>query len=88
MKARDFCYWLQGYFELAADGNRNEHGQAVAPGINGLQAQTIQNHLAMVFKHEIDPSNGTPEHNKELNKLHSKIPGDFLSGGIDAKLNC
>lgn len=71
MKARDFCYWLQGYFELAADGNRNDHGQAVQPGLSGLQIHTIQNHLNMVFKHEIDPSHGDQKIQDALNHIHA-----------------
>ena len=47
MKSRDFCYWLQGFFELAAgppNGSLSAH-----------QTQIIQRHLALVFKHDIDP---------------------------------
>lgn len=76
MKARDFAYWLQGYFEIS-------NSTALTEG----QVETVKNHLAMVFKHEIDPSNGTPEHNQELAKLHGKTggglggPATFGSGG-------
>lgn len=59
MKARDFVYWLQGYFEIGNNTTLTEG-----------QVETVKNHLAMVFKHEIDPSNGTTEHNKELARLH------------------
>ncbi len=45
MTSRDFCYWLQGYFEL-------QPGE----GFTVAQSATIRRHLAMVFKHEIDPS--------------------------------
>lgn len=81
MKARDFCYWLQGYFEINGNQPRPpEH----ADSLNSEQVKMIRNHLAMVFKHEIDPSNGTPEHNKELNKLHEMMK----LGPIETKLNC
>lgn len=62
MKSRDFCYWLQGYFELSEE-------EVIGPN----NVQKIKNHLNMVFKHEIDPSNGTPEHNKELSDIHKHI---------------
>ncbi len=60
MKSRDFCYWLQGLFELAEPGTLDEK-----------QVQTIRNHLNMVFYHEIDPSYGGKEVQLVLDKLHS-----------------
>lgn len=44
MNTIDFCYWLQGYFEIS--GNTE---------ISKEQAEVIKNHLNLVFKHEIDP---------------------------------
>lgn len=72
MKSRDFCYWLQGFFELS--------GEAM---LSADQNQKIRNHLSMVFKHEIDPSNGTAEHNRELSALHTA-----LGRSTEIKLNC
>lgn len=71
MQSRDFCYWLQGYFEIAVTD-----GQPVnlTPG----QVKTIQNHLAMVFKHEIDPSMGGQDHQTTLNDLHGQQTGPIL----------
>lgn len=46
MQSRDFCYWLQGFFELT-------EGQIEA---TEEQTQKIKNHLNMVFVHEITPS--------------------------------
>lgn len=65
MKARDFVYWAQGFFELAE--------LSVEPGepltLNARQVECFKNHLAMVFKHEIDPS--FPEEQQEsLNAAH------------------
>jgi hypothetical protein len=68
MTSREFCYWLQGYFELDASN---------AP-LNAIQTEAVKKHLAMVFKHEIDPSLGSPEHQAELRKVHeggSSLPG-------------
>lgn len=62
MTSRDFCYWLQGLFEL---GNP----ESLTPE----QIQTIRNHLNMVFYHEIDPSFGGPEVQDALNRLHSGV---------------
>lgn len=90
MKSRDFCYWLQGYFEI--EGNQPRPPEFGAT-LNSEQIKMIRNHLAMVFKHEIDPSNGTPEHNKELAKVHGGkfdgIPIEML-GKFDptTAMNC
>ena len=46
MTAVQFCYWLQGFFEL------NESPKALSPE----QVHSIKNHLSLVFLHEIDPS--------------------------------
>ncbi len=40
----EFCYWLQGFFELAVP---TDHGSG---GLSQWQAHTIQDHLALVFK--------------------------------------
>lgn len=45
MTSRDFCYWLQGFFELSDEDT-----------LYGDQIQKVRNHLNMVFIHEIDPS--------------------------------
>jgi uncharacterized protein YfkK (UPF0435 family) len=60
MTSRDFCYWLQGYFEL-----RNEEK------LTSAQIETIKKHLRMVFKHEIDPSFGDKKHLDSLIKIHN-----------------
>lgn len=78
MTARDFCFWLQGMFELAdADQNKKQ----LAESLSAQQVQTIKNHLSMVFKHEIDPSMGSPAHQQVLNDIHSPKPPGGMSGG-------
>lgn len=61
MQSRDFCYWLQGYFEI--------HGQDTM--ITPAQAEIIKNHLSMVFVHEIDPAMGDQTHQDKLNQIHT-----------------
>lgn len=73
MKSRDFVYWLQGYFEIMNDP------PGVVGALSGKQVEIIKRHLAMVFKHEIDPSAGSTAHQVELNELHGKPQ----IGGID-----
>lgn len=68
MTSRDFCYWLQGHFEITG-----------CKHIGGKQVAMIQKHLALVFKHEIDPSFGVPEQQAALNTIHSgQNPDDTL----------
>lgn len=60
----NFCYWLQGFFELSG---------TTGPGfLTDEQIQMIKNHLALVFKHDIDPKAGNAEVQKELNKTHNQ----------------
>lgn len=62
MTSRDFCYWLQGLFEL---------GSPVSLDAN--QTDLVKRHLAMVFVHEIDPSAGGPAQQEMLNKIHEQL---------------
>ena len=66
MQSRDFCFWLQGFFEIA---NPQELDQQ--------QTKIIRQHLALVFRHEIDPS--MPDPTGELQKIH-----DFGTGSPPA----
>lgn len=45
MTSRDFCYWLQGFLEVAKP-----------QALTAEQTALVQSHLSMVFVHEIDPS--------------------------------
>lgn len=63
MNSRDFCYWLQGFFEI--------NGKMEVP-LDYTQVETIRNHLNMVFVHEIDPSFGGKEEQEKLNAIHNK----------------
>lgn len=63
MTSRDFCYFLQGLFEL---GNPKT--------LNAKQVDLIKRHLAMVFYHEIDPSAGDEKEQEKLNAIHAGDP--------------
>lgn len=74
MTSRDFCYWLQGFFELQGTN------QALTPE----QIQIIRNHLKLVFLHEIDPSYSD---NKIVQQIFQNIhDGKDPLNGVDAKL--
>lgn len=66
MKSVEFCYWLQGLFEL---------GDPVT--LDKDQLKLVRKHLNMVFVHEIDPSYPAEQQGK-LNSLHGTFP---LHGG-------
>lgn len=74
MQSRDFVYWLQGFFELSDSNVLTEK-----------QVQQIKNHIAMVFKHEIDPSFGGSDKQEILKKEHNKLPP---ADTWNTKLNC
>ena len=65
MKSRDFCYWLQGYFEVHAKDSESR------PDLHSDQVEVIKNHLNLVFAHEIDPEAGPKEVQDKLNYIHN-----------------
>lgn len=68
MTSRDFCFWLQGYLEVASAGGTK-------PFLNDAQLECVQKHLGLVFKHEIDPSMGDAKHQQALNAAHKPTIG-------------
>lgn len=64
MKAQEFCYWLQGYFEL---------DQNPARTLTATQLDQIKRHLNMVFIHDIDPKY-PPEQAQKLEQAHAGFP--------------
>jgi hypothetical protein len=61
MTSRDFCYWLQGHFEISD-----------AKALGERETEMVKRHLALVFKHEIDPS--MPDKTGELQAIHDGLP--------------
>jgi len=66
MKATEFCYWLQGLFELQDPTDLNE-----------TQTQLIKRHLNMVFIHDIDPKYPTTQQ-AALDKAHNDLPAGVI----------
>ncbi len=62
MTSRDFIYWLQGFFELSG---------AETKAIDAPTADLIRRHLAMVFRHEIDPAMGDARERADLAEIHA-----------------
>ena len=44
MNSIDFCFWLQGHFEISGSQELTKE-----------QTEIVKNHLNLVFTHEIDP---------------------------------
>lgn len=62
MKSVEFCYWLQGMFEINPPSN----------GLTKEQVSIIEKHLGLVFYHEIDNSYPS-EQLDALNKFHNEV---------------
>ena len=63
MKSSEFCYWLQGFFELS-DKQFD---------LTTSQVNIIKNHLNLVFRHELDKTHGDEKEQAELNQIHTPI---------------
>lgn len=93
MTSRDFCFWLQGYFEVAEEGRtKDADGVTRAVTLSPEQVVMVRRHLALVFKHEIDPSMGPPAHQAELSQIHQPAtavaPPHFRPGADGIVLRC
>ena len=75
MTSRDFCYWLQGLFELGAPVQLDEK-----------QTALVRQHLALVFVHEIDPSAGGAVEQAKLNAVHAGVSKDETESAIKEAL--
>ena len=75
MTSRDFCFWLQGFFEIA-----DKSDTAGAKDLSREQLKLIRDHLGLVFAHEIDPTFGDKKKQDILNAIHNAKPplGDGL----------
>lgn len=62
MKSVEFCYWLQGLFEVGEPET-----------LNDKQVDLIKRHLNMVFKHEIDATYPVSQQ-ADLNDAHEGKP--------------
>lgn len=69
MQSRDFCYWLQGFFEVQSMA-ASEPSKPEVSGLTAAQVSMIRNHLNMVFIHEIDPAMGGQAHQEKLSAAH------------------
>lgn len=59
MQTRDFCYWLQGFFEISE-----------STSLTAKEVLIIKNHLNLVFKHDIDKQYAEKD-KPQLQAIHS-----------------
>lgn len=78
MTSQSFCYWLMGWFEL----NKTIDHRG---GASKETLDLIERHLALVFKHEIDPSMGNKDVQATLNKIHNGPFEDDQNWHLDPK---
>lgn len=79
MTSRDFCFWLQGYLEIATAKLPTPNPKDIS--LSASQVDMIRRHLALVFKHGIDPSMGDPKQQAKLDAIHAgqtKPPGNII----------
>lgn len=63
MLARDFCYWLQGYFEIT----NSSSGKLPLEGMTAEEVSVVSNHLNLVFVHDIrTPVRSNPPESSHL----------------------
>ena len=73
MKAVEFCYWLQGFFEISDAKRDGITGAVPLPTLDCREIDCIKRHLALVFKHEIDPGySADPKVQAEMQAIHDK----------------
>lgn len=82
MKSTEFCYWLQGFFELDENGPK----QAEKKTLTAEQTECIRRHLSLVFKHEIDPSYGDKKQQEVLQNMHDRF--DPALNNLDVRIKC
>lgn len=82
MKASEFCYWLQGYLEVRSVGTGTQAGGPIERD----QVKMIEQHLAMVFKHDLDPQQGSLEHQAELQAIHDSGRPQFGGTGPNGEV--
>lgn len=68
MLTSEFCYWLQGYFELSESNDLSQQ-----------QVEVIKAHLALVFLHDLDPK----QIKDKLQKTHDSGNKNPTFGGVD-----
>ncbi len=81
MTSRDFCYWLQGWFEI---NETIDHRAGATPETLAV----IKNHLALVFAHEIDPQHAQTVPAQAAQAIHDHGTADWPPSEHDMLIRC
>jgi hypothetical protein len=73
VNATEFCYWLQGYIEVTKAGQPPGNSPLMWT-LNQGQLDVIDRHLALVFRSDIDPKQGPPAVQQQLQTIHDGLP--------------
>jgi hypothetical protein len=69
LKSLDFCFWLQGYFEIHESGLAERCSERMTGTmLNAEQVNVIRKHLDLAFKHEIDQQIDTANQAENIKK--------------------
>ncbi len=85
MTSREFCYWLQGFFEI--EGKARSTNGALEGSLNPAQVDAIRAHLNLVFVHEIDPSAGDVVEQAKLDAVHQGVTKEEVRQAIKKALD-
>ncbi len=85
MTSREFCYWLQGFFEI--EGKARSANSALEDSLNAAQVDAIRAHLNLVFVHEIDPSAGGTAEQAKLDAVHEGVSKEDVQKAIKDALD-
>jgi hypothetical protein len=77
MRAEQFIFWIQGFFEISEASSKPEEG------LSKEQVDVIKRHLALVFKYDIDPT--MPDPTGELQSVHD---GPNVIKPVDVTYRC
>lgn len=69
MTSRDFSFWINGLFELAAAGDPKNDPAII--GLTPKQVKCIKAHLSLVFIHDIDPKVNEGYTEEQIAKLQA-----------------
>lgn len=64
MQSRDFCFWLNGFFELGGG----------ADGFTTQQVALVKQHLALVFEHDASVNRGVGTHPAPQHPVPNPLP--------------
>ncbi len=90
MTSRDFCYFLQGFFEIMDARIDIDNGYPLPLNNKNLthkQVKCIRDHLNLVFYHEIDKQYEDQQKSQEIHDGTS-YSEDLMGSKNDKRIKC